>query len=1624
MTNATVYGSDKSEVPVYLCGATYGGYAGTTMYASNVYILTKQVTESTGHSAQASFGTSSYPYFSPLSAFNGGSLTRGVGQSNGFSTDWESGCQQTTLNTEQFKNDSNVSSCGDGCWQATIHVYRCFGTSWNGKNGSCYSDQTVIRLEKSKDPGPETNSYNFASKSGVGYAGGTVTYSSLDGTVNKTASVSHDTTSVTVNFVQQMYLKLNGEKPENLGVEVDSTYTITSSGTPTPPTQAATKITNKTSGWTAAVESGYYYQTVKGGSASTNEVTVNVPETGEVKVCQRISYTHKNITITGTSASYSGSGSSEACITFTRQAAPPDPPEKYCETYSVYTVNRGNSYGWSEVTNLNTSITKNTMDDGTNKYGNDTVSIYARPGDTISFRHAFCYGAQAVRSTDGVYTTDYSDSARTSYKKLAENTFAIYGTTRKASSGTTGYSTTYPASGYTTGNTDYAFGRYNDATTVSSRKGVVGAGELSVLATNDTTAAKLYQSTTVDPAELPIYNKSSRNVNKISTWGFYVISPTFSSSASAAEKAKLKCSGSYYSSSFISGGYQISSSAKSGDPCERLSAAGTMGKGDTLEVGKGIAQRITYKDIKNWIKEAHKGTENSTYWCKCNPRKVYHASGAPWGDYYDPQDVGQYTDYQGVHHEEDAKSVNAGDWDRDRKTSSDESASNPKRESTQSIYNQDPVGYADYNDSKVKAGWVDYRCTKSAANCSDTWTENVKLTAETKQLTNTMYERSEQGPNASWTRTSDWLTSKPGYEVASTGYDYNCSSPSYSWYGGITTTWDSSPCYHSYYSSSYSSTRRYYYCYWYESGGGYSSSTCSYTDASGTSHSRTSSSYDTEYYYTCNAGYSGGGWDRTYCYKWSGYSSYTTYHTYKLYNCSSSYPFDGSSESASNAQYRDWADSNHTCWRKVYTCNAANTKGGYPESVFTESNSGTSYNSPAAYCRRWNCNNTTPSSSRNSKNTDNDSADPDACSYCDWSVAKTWNQDLTIPGSSVPNNGVDGWNADASRGDVSAGGCKFEVNVRTNFTTTTNQVKYTTTNNKDEAVGGTAKAGDVTKTAEVLVPYNYYITVSTRISQSAAVYLGENVQFGFDAKVNPRINNAVNSTESYATYTRTTEDGGTRFEAIQFVISPSDKASFTGEADLTKISSGMSADLCAAFGLTTGDSCKKFNNSISSGTLNEDGNPQGANVADNSDWLTATIPDDNTVEVGSLYCVAVGVYPSGSHGRYSAPNADGTFNSTLNQGSGMSHFADATWALSNASCRTISKKPNFQVWNGGLYTEASVKTSISNKAPNWSLSPDPATETTVFGSWAEYGATVVQSIFNFSSGAANGYVPSALSLNYNDWYNRRNIQTISNSNNDAPGYSNITGVSPSTMLSKLLARYTGTPANTSFPTSGASNQLGGATSNSNAFYYSLAGGTSIGTTTISSGTHVVRINGDLTITGNICVGSGTCSSNPNTLILNQRNNQDFGATGISDLPQVIIIANNISIDKNVTQIDAWLIAATVSGTSVTSYGYLNTCNEVAEATDRNLADICGKTLIVNGPVIANELKLNRNAGALQGGAKITNIEVSTKNLMDNGSATPAEIFNLRPDVYFWAYSQLDRFTQATTTYSRELAPRY
>lgn len=148
-----------------------------------------------------------------------------------------------------------------------------------------------------------------------------------------------------------------------------------------------------------------------------------------------------------------------------------------------------------------------------------------------------------------------------------------------------------------------------------------------------------------------------------------------------------------------------------------------------------------------------------------------------------------------------------------------------------------------------------------------------------------------------------------------------------------------------------------------------------------------------------------------------------------------------------------------------------------------------------------------------------------------------------------------------------------------------------------------------------------------------------------------------------------------------------------------------------------------------------------------------------------------------------------------------------------------------------------------------------------------------------------------------------------------------------------------------------------------------------------------------------------------------------------DIPQLVIIADNITIAADVTRVDAWLVAR--SNGSV-SGGAIATCDEQAgtsgadgvaqwlsmpngsgtnytNSSNSHLSMLhCQRQLQINGPVIAQRLYLRRTAGSDAG----------------SGAGTPAEIINLRPDAYMWAREYMSPNFIFQNISERELPPRY
>jgi len=174
---------------------------------------------------------------------------------------------------------------------------------------------------------------------------------------------------------------------------------------------------------------------------------------------------------------------------------------------------------------------------------------------------------------------------------------------------------------------------------------------------------------------------------------------------------------------------------------------------------------------------------------------------------------------------------------------------------------------------------------------------------------------------------------------------------------------------------------------------------------------------------------------------------------------------------------------------------------------------------------------------------------------------------------------------------------------------------------------------------------------------------------------------------------------------------------------------------------------------------------------------------------------------------------------------------------------------------------------------------------------------------------------------------------------------------------------------------------------------------------ISGLTGIYRTSGNITLTGGTLPRGRTVvinTYNPATMrygditIAGNLTYTTDPLTSGDQIPQLVLIAGNINIQDNVTQVDGWLSAE----------GTLNTCSNVPRASIT--INNCNNLLTINGPVMAKEAQLWRTAGSLDAA----------------NSGAPAEVFNLRPDAYLWGLSRSAQSGRLETVYSRELPPRF
>jgi len=298
--------------------------------------------------------------------------------------------------------------------------------------------------------------------------------------------------------------------------------------------------------------------------------------------------------------------------------------------------------------------------------------------------------------------------------------------------------------------------------------------------------------------------------------------------------------------------------------------------------------------------------------------------------------------------------------------------------------------------------------------------------------------------------------------------------------------------------------------------------------------------------------------------------------------------------------------------------------------------------------------------------------------------------------------------------------------------------------------------------------------------------------------------------------------------------------------------------------------------------------------------------------------------------------------------------SSSQWAHSVPVCTVVGKKPKVQIWGGDLAVRGEVETSTTVKGGQ------------TFGSWVEYGVFAVGTVNRLASGAG-------LNNQTNNAQAAWSKFTFAN----VDGFGNFTSESNFRPLSNAAAFFQSLPNQTEIAGSSIDVATQTFATGSPVQVRTAPGNLTITGGAINRGQSAVIVaEGTVTITGNITYTDDTLGS-------------------VNDIPQVVIIADNIDIQDNVSRIDAWLVTG----------GAIDTC---ANLTGRLTSEKCNTPLEVNGPVVTNQLFLNRTAGSGAGDA----------------SDDPAERFNLRPDAFLWARLQASGNSKAQTVYTVELPPRF
>ncbi len=283
---------------------------------------------------------------------------------------------------------------------------------------------------------------------------------------------------------------------------------------------------------------------------------------------------------------------------------------------------------------------------------------------------------------------------------------------------------------------------------------------------------------------------------------------------------------------------------------------------------------------------------------------------------------------------------------------------------------------------------------------------------------------------------------------------------------------------------------------------------------------------------------------------------------------------------------------------------------------------------------------------------------------------------------------------------------------------------------------------------------------------------------------------------------------------------------------------------------------------------------------------------------------------------------------------------------SSEVCIKVGKRPKVQVLGGDIWAEGEINTNMNKLATG-----------KFAGSWVEYGAIAKDNISGLATGGALNNQANACGYSLLSFTNKKCDETP-----------------------PVLGKYNFTPSSLNI---------------SNFFNFSHSIATSeVDLSSLSAGEYSVTQN--INLTANSPIDKQIVLNAPGKEVTISSNiKYKSGKYQKDDLPQVIIIANDIEIKEDVTQVDAWLIAEET----------INTCSSIAEADitgDKLSGNRCPSKLEINGPVKAKKIKLYRTGGS--------------DGPFDLSQNDPAETINFRPDAHLWAFNHINQGFSIKSTY--------